>query len=162
MLEATIIIAPERPEIYLLFSSITSNPSLHFVPGYRDKLSSQFPIKYRNIQYLVIITNGCINVTTLKVKHYNDLLKRRSSGRASQGWSHILLCWGRFLYIPLALCMSIFKKKKKKNLPLKTLLQWKVWVTFSQTFQGRFLGRKYPSGITGDRTIFIRFGTGQI
>ena len=133
MLEATIIIAPERPEIYLLFSSITSNPSLHFVPGYRDKLSSQFPIKYRNIQYLVIVTNGCINVTTLKVKHYNDLLKRRSSGRASQGWSHILLCWGRFLYIPLALCMPIFKKIS----PERRYYNEK-FATFSQTFQGRF------------------------
>ena len=27
-------------------------------------------------------THGCINVTTLLVKHYNDLLERRSSGRA--------------------------------------------------------------------------------
>ena len=27
-------------------------------------------------------TDGCINVTTLQVKHYNDLLERRRSGRA--------------------------------------------------------------------------------
>ena len=30
---------------------------------------------------LQICTHGCINVTTLLVKHYNDLLDRRSSGR---------------------------------------------------------------------------------
>ena len=28
-----------------------------------------------------LYTHGCINVTTLLVKHYNDLLDRRSSGR---------------------------------------------------------------------------------
>ena len=30
---------------------------------------------------LIKYTHGCINVTTLLVKHYNDLLDRRSSGR---------------------------------------------------------------------------------
>ena len=37
-----------------------------------------FPFIWQNDKY----THGCISLTTLSVKHYNDLLDRRSSGRS--------------------------------------------------------------------------------
>ena len=54
-------------------------------------------------------TRGCISLTTLLVKYYNDLLDRQNSG-----WSrNEVTCFyvGDIFVSTLALCMPIIKKK---------------------------------------------------
>ena len=109
--------------------------------------------------FWVIFWSKCRNTAVEQGFRFSDFSKRCISYTVV--FRGPIFCHQCF-QIPLDLILSyhfiiMFINKKAYFLLHIWYSKQELW-----EFNGRFLGRKYPSGITGDRTFFMPFGTGQI